>query len=277
MTDHPHVPSGTQALERAFLLLRLIAAAGVQGADMATLCEGCDCSRPTLYRLLQALRRQGFVRPAERRGRYVLGYELFALGAQAGNASALREWARPVLLRLAQRFGDSFFLLVRDGYDVLCLDLLAGEQPVQSYSRSVGGRIPMGVGQASQVLLAHMPRAERKDILRHNAAVLRLEYGLDIELLAASLDSVRRLGFASGLADRRLPGYTGLAVPILDAAGAPLGALSCALARPRMTEARRRALAQAMREAAASCKPQASSKSGKEESRQRSGASIHPD
>ena len=51
---------------------------------------------------------------------------------------------------------------------------------------------------------------------------------------------------ASGLVDRRLPGYTGLAVPILDAAGQAIGALSCALARPRMTDARRQALVQAM-------------------------------
>lgn len=239
---------GTQSLERAFQLLRVLAAAGAQGADPGELAVACGCSRPTLYRLLQALRRQGFVRPGQRRGRYELGYELFALGAQAANAGGLRELARPALLRLAQRFGDSFFLLVPDGYHVLCLDLLAGNQPVQSYSAAVGGRIPMGVGQASQVLLAHLPRAERNEILEHNQAVLRLDYGLDAELIAASLDSVRRLGFASGLGDRRLPGYTGLAVAIVDAGGQVFGAFSCSLARPRMTEARRHALAVAMQD-----------------------------
>jgi len=241
---------GTQSLDRAFQLLRLLAAAGAQGAAPSELAAACGCSRPTLYRLLQALRRQGFVRRSQLRGRYELGYELFALGAQAANAGGLRELARPALLRLTQRFGDSFFLLVPDGYHVLCLDLLAGKQPVQSYSAAVGGRIPMGVGQASQVLLAHLPRAERNEILQHNRAVLRLDYGLDAELIAASLDSVRRLGFASGLGDRRLPGYTGLAVAIVDAGGQVRGALSCALARPRMTETRRRALAVAMQEEA---------------------------
>lgn len=241
---------GTQSLDRAFQLLRQVAAAGRDGASPAELCQACDCSPPTAYRLLQYLREQGFVRPAGQRGRYVLGYELFALGAQAGNASALREHARPVLLRLAQQFGDSFFLLVADCYQVLCLDMLAGELPVQSYSGAVGGRIPMGLGQASQVLLAWLGRAERNEILAHNAATLRLDYGLDSEQIAASLNSVRRLGFASGLVDKRLPGYTGLAVPILDGTGQPLGALSCALARPRMTEARRQALAKAMQDAA---------------------------
>jgi len=57
---------------------------------------------------------------------------------------------------------------------------------------------------------------------------------------------VRRLGYACGLPDRRLPGYTGLAVPIVDGGGQVLGALSCALSRPRMTAARRQALAEAM-------------------------------
>ncbi|MDM9651444.1 IclR family transcriptional regulator [Pseudomonas wenzhouensis] len=242
--------SGTQSLERAFLLLRVIAATGQQGASLDDLRAALGCSQATTYRLLQYLRRQGFVRGAPQRGRYVLGYELFALGAQAGNASALRERARPVLLRLAQRFGDTFFLLVADGHQVLCLDMLAGQLPVQSYSGTVGGRIPMGVGQASQVLLAWLGRSERNEILAHNAATLRLDYGLEVQRIAASLPSVRRLGYASGLVDTRLPGYTGLAVPILDGDGQPLGALSCALARPRMTDARRQALAQTMKEEA---------------------------
>lgn len=242
--------SGTQTLERAFLLLRVIAAAGRQGASLDELRAAIGCSQATAYRLLQYLRRQGFVRGAAQRGRYVLGYELFALGAQAGNASALRERARPVLLRLAQRFGDTFFLLVADDHQVLCLDMLAGQLPVQSYSGAVGGRIPMGVGQASQVLLAWLGRSERNEILAHNAATLRLDYGLDVQHIIASLPSVRRLGYASGLVDKRLPGYTGLAVPILASDGQPLGALSCALARPRMTDTRRQALAQAMQDEA---------------------------
>ena len=237
---------GTQTLERAFALLRAIAAAGEAGATLDELCACCGASPSTTYRLLQALRQQGFVRPGGARGRHVLGYELFALGARAGNPGGLRDRARPALLRLAERFGDSFFLLVPDGYAVLCLERQGGRQPVRSYSEAVGGRIPMGVGQGSQVLLAHLRAAERRDILRHNAAVLRLDYGLDAALIAASLPSVRRLGYACGLPDRRLPGYTGLAVPIVDGAGAVLGALSCALSRPRMTAARRQALAAAM-------------------------------
>ena len=54
--------SGTQSLERAFLLLRVIAAAGQQGASLEELRAVLGCSQATVYRLLQYLRRQGFVR-----------------------------------------------------------------------------------------------------------------------------------------------------------------------------------------------------------------------
>lgn len=242
----PAAVPGTQTLERSFALLRAIAAAGEEGASLDELCALLGGTPSTTYRLLQALRQQGFVRPGGERGRHVLGYELFALGARAGNPGGLRDHARPALLRLAERFGDSFFLLVPDGHAVLCLERQGGRQPVRSYSDGVGGRIPMGVGQGSQVLLAHMNRRDCRDILRHNAATLRLDYGLDAEVIAATLPSVRRLGYACGLPDRRLPGYTGLAVPIVDAAGRVLGALSCALSRTQMTGARRQALAEAM-------------------------------
>lgn len=241
---------GTQTLERTFALLRAISAAGEQGASLDDLCARTEGTPSTTYRLLQALRQQGFVRPAGERGRYVLGYELFALGARAGNPGGLRDQARPALLRLAECFGDSFFLLVPDGHAVLCLEMNGGREPVRCYSEAVGGRIPMGVGQGSQVLLAHMARRDCRDILRHNAATLRLDYGLEAELVSASLPSVRRLGYACGLPDRRLPGYTGLAVPILDVGGSLLGALSCALSRLRMTVSRREALAAAMHEEA---------------------------
>ncbi|HAW39029.1 MAG TPA: IclR family transcriptional regulator [Pseudomonas sp.] len=240
--------TGTQTLERGLGLLREIAAAGEAGADLQRLCASSGCSKTTTYRLLQALRRQGFVGNGRQRGRFVLGYELFALAAQAGNAHGLRDLARPALWRLARRFGDSFFLLVPDGHHVLCLEMQDGEQPVRCYSHAVGGRIPMGVGQGSQVLLAQLGRTERNAILEHNAALLRIDYGLDPKVIAGTLDSVRRLGFACGVPDRRLPGYTGLAVPIVDAGGQLLGALSCALSRPRMTQQRRLALAAAMAE-----------------------------
>lgn len=238
--------AGTQTLDRTFALLRAIAAAGEEGASLDDLCAQLGGTPSTTYRLLQALRQQGFVRPGGERGRHVLGYELFALGARAGNPGGLRDHARPALLRLAEQFGDSFFLLVPDGHAVLCLERQDGRQPVRSYSEAVGGRIPMGVGQGSQVLLAHMSRRDCRDVLRHNAATLRLDYGLDAEVIAATLPSVRRLGYACGLPDRRLPGYTGLAVPIVDGAGEVLGALSCALSRTQMTGARRQALAEAM-------------------------------
>lgn len=242
----PPRASGTQTLERTFALLRAIAAAGEEGASLDELCAQLGGTPSTTYRLLQALRQQGFVRPGGERGRHVLGYELFALGARAGNPGGLRDHARPALLRLAEQFGDSFFLLVPDGHAVLCLERQDGRQPVRSYSEAVGGRIPMGVGQGSQVLLAHMSRRDCRDVLRHNAAALRIDYGLDAEVIAATLPSVRRLGYACGLPDRRLPGYTGLAVPIVDGAGEVLGALSCALSRTQMTAARRQALAEAM-------------------------------
>lgn len=238
--------AGTQTLDRTFALLRAIAAAGEEGASLDDLCAQLGGTPSTTYRLLQALRQQGFVRPGGERGRHVLGYELFALGARAGNPGGLRDHARPALLRLAEQFGDSFFLLVPDGQAVLCLERQDGRQPVRSYSEAVGGRIPMGVGQGSQVLLAHMSRRDCRDVLRHNAATLRLDYGLDAEVIASTLPSVRRLGYACGLPDRRLPGYTGLAVPIVDSGGEVLGALSCALSRTQMTAARRQALAEAM-------------------------------
>lgn len=240
--------AGTQTLDRAMQILRLVASCGSDGATFAVLRQGTKLSRATLYRLLAGLRQQGMLRQPTGRGPWFLGYELLSMGAQAGNESGLRELARPALLQLAVSFGDSFFLLVPDGYFALCLEMQDGERPVRCFSQAVGGRILMGVGQASIALMAAMPREQREHVLQHNAPRLAREYHLEISSIRRRIRQAARQGYAISAGGIGLEGYTGVAVSIPTRDGISPGALSCATATSSMTRQHRRALIEALRQ-----------------------------
>lgn len=249
--ERPEV-AGTQTLGRAMQILRTVAAHGHEGATVDVLKQHTGLSRATLYRLLGGLRQQGMLRQPEGRGAWFLGYELLSLGAQAGNDSGLRELARPALLQLAVELGDSFFLLVPDGYFALCLEMQDGERPVRCFSQAVGGRILMGVGQGSIALLSVMPREQREHILQHNAPRLAREYHLEMSKVRRRIHQATRQGYAISAGGIGLEGYTGVAVSIPTQTGHPAGALSCATATSSMTRHHRRALVHALQQHAAS-------------------------
>ncbi len=232
--------SGPSTLVHAMQILKVTAHGGHRGASIDDYLTALDFSRPTLYRLLKSLKQQGFLRPSPVRGRYLLGYELLVLGAQAGNGAGLRDLARPRLLALAQRLGDSFYLFAQDGVNAVCLEVQNGAYPVGSFVRATGGRVPLGVGQASIALLASLPEEEQRDILDRNAEILEREYAISTAAIRAEIDHLKAQGFARGVEGSLLPEYAGLAIPILDHSGHPLGAMSCSMLKSRMTDPHRR-------------------------------------
>lgn len=238
-------------------LLRTTAACGARGAGIDDYLDATELSRPTIYRLLKGLREEGFLRPSPLRHRYLLGYELLVLGAEAGNGGSLRDLARPRLLELAQRLGDSFYLFAHDGRHAVCLEVQNGAYPVGSFVASIGGRVPLGVGQASIALLASLESREREWILAANRELLQERYEISVDAVEREIARFHQEGHARGVEGSSLPEFTGLAIPILDHSGRCLGAFSCSMLKSRMTPAHRQEVLTMMAEQAESLVSQA--------------------
>lgn len=245
--QHPQ-SQGPLALVHAMQILQVTASCGYRGASIDDYLDEVDLSRPTIYRLLKGLKQQGYLRPSPIRGRYLLGYELLVLGAQAGNGAGLRDLARPRLLSLAQRLGDSFYLFARDGFNAVCLEVQNGDYPVGSFVHATGGRLPLGVGQASIALLAYLGESEQQTILSRNIDLLQHNFNIAISAVRAEIAHLLAEGYARGVEGSQLPEYTGLAIPILDHSGHPLGAMSCSMLKSRMSASHKQEVLQGMQE-----------------------------
>jgi DNA-binding IclR family transcriptional regulator len=246
MTDTPIDQAGS--LPRALRLLRLLGQGDAGGMRLAELADAAILPRPTVHRILRLLLSEGFVEHDAARRRYRLGLPLFLLAARAGQAAGLRDIARPALLRLTEGLGETVFLLVRNGFDAVCIDRSAGPLPILTFTGDIGGRVPLGLGQGSNAILAFLPPEEQDEVIRRNLPRIREAGGLDEAALRDELARVREHGHCAACGI--LPGMSGLGVPVLDAEGRAVAALSIGTTTDRLGTDRRAVVAEALRKEA---------------------------
>jgi len=221
----PNDEKSISSLHRAMEIVKALARSAETGLRVSQLCKELGLTQPTTHRLLQQLIEEGLVEQGEQTKLYRLSIEFFALAARAGDVGGLRELCRPSLLRLGASLGDSVFLLVRSGFDAICLDRCEGPFPIRTFTGDIGGRVPLGVGQGALVILAHLPEAEQEEVMRFNVPRLQNMGALDEVFLRTEAAKARAQGWAttnSGL----IEGMAGAAVPVFDRNDRVVAALS---------------------------------------------------
>ncbi|MGH8831095.1 MAG: IclR family transcriptional regulator [Polaromonas sp.] len=215
----------SSSVQRAFSIIRALADTQAKGGRVTHIAKAAGLTQATTHRLLQSLVAERIVEQDEQSKLYRLSLDFFALAARAGNSMDLRALCRPSLLRLCASLGDTIFLLVRSGFDAVCLDRSEGPFPIRSFTGDIGGRVALGVGQGSLAILALLPEAEREEVIRFNLPRVR-EFGvMDEVYLRTEIERVRQLGYA-GRNTGLLEGMAGVAVPVLDREGRAVAALS---------------------------------------------------
>jgi IclR family acetate operon transcriptional repressor len=117
-----------QSIERAFTLLRALA---VGPAGVTELASKVELPKSTVARLLNALETEGAVTQDETGGDYRLGEGLIDIAGAAQPGRNLVSTARPHLLELTERVGETSGISVVDGRDMYYLDHAEVETEVQ--------------------------------------------------------------------------------------------------------------------------------------------------
>src|SRR5262245_32204582 len=112
---------GAQTVDRACLLLGEIARHGPAGVRLIDLTQRSKLSRPTVHRILQSLSAAQIVHQDSTSRRYRLGVGLHALALAAPSPLEQLPELRPLLAELAQRTGETAYLMQRQGSEVLCI------------------------------------------------------------------------------------------------------------------------------------------------------------
>ncbi|HZQ61201.1 MAG TPA: helix-turn-helix domain-containing protein, partial [Casimicrobiaceae bacterium] len=148
---------GTQSIQRAAMLVRVIASRSRTGMRLSEVVQHAHLERSTARRILKCLAAEGLVTQDAASRRYFLGPLVFELGLAAAPRFNLVDTCRPSLQRIAEKTGDTVFLTVRSGYDSVCLDRREGSFPIKALMMEPGTRRPLGAGAGGLALLMLLP------------------------------------------------------------------------------------------------------------------------
>jgi DNA-binding IclR family transcriptional regulator len=242
--------SGTQSIQRAATLLKLLASHDREGMRLVDLHRGAGLERPTAHRILQSLVSERLVRQDTKSRRYFLGSLVHEMGLAATPRSALRDICHWHLLHIASRSGDTAFLTERSGLDGVCIDRAEGAFPVKTVVLQPGSRRPLNVGAGALAILAGLPDDEIDRICAANRERTLQAYPRYREARAREeIALARQRGYT--LHDvLSAPGLRAIAVALHDAQGRPIAALSISSLSSRLERDRAAELAAYLADAA---------------------------
>lgn len=215
---------GDGTVGKALALLDEVAARG-RPVRFGELLADSDLPKATLYRLLQTLVSQRMLAYDEASHAYALGSRLIRLAHAAWQQTTLAPLARPHLDRLSRTIGETVHLAKLDNGQVLYVDKRNAQRPIAMFSDAgkIGPAYCTGVGKA---MLAHLDEESLARALAQQSWFRHTRHThVSAETLRPELDEIRRTGVAWDREEHE-PQIICVAVPILDPAGRPLGALS---------------------------------------------------
>jgi IclR family KDG regulon transcriptional repressor len=199
-----------QSLERAFSILEAVAE---RPAGVTALSSRLDLPKSTVVRLLGSLERVGAVERVGGR-RWQVGPGLAALTQTSSPERSLAALARPELSGLVRSVGEDAGLALPDGYEVLYVEQVECDHPVQVRDWS-GTRAPMHAVPSGLVFLAEWPNDALDDYVARGLDRLTAMTVVDPARLRRRLDEVRRKGYAWGR-EEFAEGINSVAAPVRD-------------------------------------------------------------
>jgi len=242
---------GTQSIQRAALLIQVVAESNREGIRLVDLARGLRIERPTIYRILRSLVEEKFIAQDPVSKRYFLGEALFEFGLTAARRFNPRDLCQPILDRFADVTGDTVYLNIRSGNQAVCLYRKTGSFPIKVLTLEVGDRRPLGAGAGGLAILSTLPEEELPVLIKDIDSTIPLHgwKRLTAANLTAAVERTLEQGYAihhGEFADVRAIG-----VAIKGKSGIPFAAVSMAAISSRISGGRIDELVKLLKHAAA--------------------------
>lgn len=237
---------GLQSVDRALNVLELLARWGDGG--VSEVAAELEVHKSTAFRLLGALESHGLVEQTEERGKYRLGFGLVRLAGAVSVRMDITKMARPVAERLANEIGETVNIAVLREHYAVNVDQALGPASVTTQNW-VGQVTPLHATSSGKVLLAHVDGQERARLVKLTAlATFTADTITTAGELEKELQKVLENGYATTVGEYE-DGLNAVAVPVWDADGTVVAALSASGPSYRFTPSRMEKLVPTMKEA----------------------------
>jgi DNA-binding IclR family transcriptional regulator len=190
---------------------------------LVDLVEASGLPRPTVLRLVDVLCRTEVLR-MDTQGAYTLGPRVAAWGQSFLDRLDLRSQAVELMEELVEISGETCFLGVLDGRQILYLAAVNSPKPVRPAARP-GSRNPVHSTGIGKVLLAGQPHVRVRELLREPLERRTENTLTTVSAILEQLDQIRDHGFAIDEIENE-EGVRCVAAPVQDHTGAVVAGLS---------------------------------------------------
>ncbi len=208
-----------QSVERAFAILDAVAQ---RPAGVTALADRLELPKSTVARLLGSLEQVGAVERFDGR-RWRVGPSVEAFARTVAPERSLAALARPALAELVRTVGEDAGLGLPDGYEVLYVDQVECDHPVQVRDWT-GTRAPMHAVPSGLVFMADWPEDAVAGYIARGLAAVTPQTVVDPVEFRARLGHVRHDGYAWGRGEF-VAGINSVAAPVRDTRGHALAAI----------------------------------------------------
>jgi IclR family transcriptional regulator, KDG regulon repressor len=216
--------SHVRSVERAIMILEQFTLADPE-LTLTEISRRVGLSKSTTHRLLATLQSTEMVEVDKATGGYRLGLKAFRLGSVVSKSMELTVQADAILRAVADETDETAFLVVADGEEALCLRRFDGGHHVRVPSLEAGKRSPFNCGAAQRVLLAHLCESDWERVVAEHVERMTRYSLVSREELERDRREIRERGYSVSWEDATMHACA-LGVPVRDATGSVVAAVS---------------------------------------------------
>jgi IclR family acetate operon transcriptional repressor len=199
-----------------------------EGISLDEMAKAVSSAKPTVHRALASLRRAGLA-GQDGRGRYLLGDEFLRMAFAYQEAKPDHLRVQPILVALAERFGETAHYAVLDGDSIVYRAKVDPSVGAMRLTSTVGGRNPAHATAVGKLLLSYslLDEAAVREWVGDRVLERPTENTAGtVEELNRELVLCRERGYSIDDQENE-PGVNCLAVPVfLTSPNTPTGAIS---------------------------------------------------
>ena len=190
--------------------------------------------KSTVHRLASTLIDAGMLEQNSESGKYRLGLVVFELGSLVRRKMDFSSEAKPFLMDLREKTGESVHLAILDHNSIVYINSLESKQAIRM-SLDVGMRKPAHTTAAGKVMLAYQAEETLTRVFASGLKESTPNTIIEPETFRQKLAIVRTRGYAIADEENEL-GVCSLAAPVRDHFGNVIAAVSIAGPSQRLTK-----------------------------------------
>lgn len=209
-----------QTIDRAMQVIKVLAESdSKQWFSITDLSKECDLPVSTMHRLLQSMIKHGLIQQDSNLKLYSMGYTWMEYGLKMYDTFDFVALIRPEMERLMHEVEESVYFSKPIGSEAIIVERIDCPQNPIRINDQLGIRIPMNIGAANKVMLAHMNSDEALKVIRE------LVPNEETDSFLQQLNTIQQRGFGESHGEKT-KGTSSVAAPIFNHSNELIGALS---------------------------------------------------